>query len=67
VAEHGLRAIFAVLPVHHFVRHDGPVSVRRAFTRGELTSLLDAAAIPPGRATIRWHMPFRWGVGTVKP
>lgn len=63
IAEQGLRAIFAALPVHRFVRHDGPVSVRRAFTRGELEALLTAAGVPPGRAAIRWHAPFRWGMG----
>jgi hypothetical protein len=65
--EHGLRAIFATVPVHRFVRHDGPTSVRRAFTRDDIVRLLDAAGIPPGRAGVRWHFPFRWGIGTVLP
>lgn len=67
VADRGLRAIFGALPVHRFVRHDGPVSVRRAFARDDLVRLVAAAALPEGRAKIRWHFPFRWGVGTVAP
>lgn len=65
VPEWGLRAIFGVLPVHRFVRHDGPVSVRRAFTRADLAALLQEAGVPEGRASIRWQFPFRWGMGTV--
>ncbi len=62
--ERFLRAAFAVLPVHRFVRHDGPVSVRRALTRDEWARVLAAAGVAPGSVAIDWHFPFRWGVGT---
>ncbi len=48
--------------MHRFVRHDGPVSVRRAFRREDWTALLRAAGIPAWRADVRWWLPFRWGV-----
>lgn len=38
-------------------KSDGPISVRRAFTLGELRTLLDRAGIPG--ATVRRHMPYR--------
>jgi SAM-dependent methyltransferase len=62
--ERFLRAAFAVMPVHRFVRHDGPVSVRRALVRSEWRAVLDAAGVDPARVDIAWHAPFRWGVGT---
>jgi len=39
-----------VLPSHPISRHDGPMSVRRAYAPGELGDLLGAAGI--GRATV---------------
>lgn len=65
IPEWGLRAIFAALPVHRFVRHDGPVSVRRAFDRHDLEALTRAAGLDPVRTAVRWQFPFRWGYGTV--
>lgn len=56
-----LRAVFAAPGVNRLVRHDGPVSVRRAMTRAEWQAALDAARV---QANIAWHAPFRWGVGT---
>lgn len=42
---------------HPVTAHDGPLSVRRAFTRAELADLARAAALPGARA---WrHEPFR--------
>ncbi|MCW8088382.1 methyltransferase domain-containing protein [Sabulicella glaciei] len=59
--EHFLRLAFRWPGVNRLVRHDGPVSVRRALTRPEWQSLLDRARV---EAEITWHFPFRWGVGT---
>lgn len=42
---------------HPVTRHDGPLSVRRAFTRAELDDLARAAALPNARAYR--HEPFR--------
>lgn len=58
-----LQGAFALAPVHRFVRHDGPVSVARAFTRAELEALLAAAEVPHERTELRWRFPFRWGLG----
>lgn len=59
---HALRLGLAAAPVHRFVRHDGPVSVGRAFVRADWTALLAAAGVAPERASVRWWAPFRWGV-----
>ncbi|CAN5867522.1 hypothetical protein BH23GEM3_BH23GEM3_06390 [soil metagenome] len=40
-----------------FTRHDGPLSVRRAFTAAELRRLARAARLP--NACVRTHLPFR--------
>jgi len=44
---------------HRFVRHDGPVSIARAFVAADWRRLLEQAAIPDGAAEIKWWMPFR--------
>ncbi len=35
-----------------FTRHDGPLSVRRAYSRGELLELVDAAGLTPVRTVV---------------
>jgi len=47
------------LRLHHFVRHDGPVSIARGFTATEWHALLAQAGIPAGAAGVSWWMPFR--------
>jgi len=47
----------AIAGYHHFVQHDGPISVARAFARSDWQHLLDEAGIH--HATIEWWMPFR--------
>lgn len=51
---------------HRFVRHDGPVSIARAFTGADWRRLLALAGIPGGAARIRWWMPFRLCVERAK-
>ena len=63
VADHAFRALSAAARWHRFVQHDGPVSVRRSFTRPDWQALLQAANVP---ATIRWHAPFRYCVTRFK-
>lgn len=41
------RALFAVTTRNRYTRHDGPLSVRRAYTVPELHALLDQAALRP--------------------
>ncbi len=59
----GFRALATLLRWHPIVRHDGALSVRRAFVRADWERLTKAAGVAP---EVRWHVPFRWGVGRVK-
>ena len=58
-----IKAIARFFPVSDMFRHDGPVSVRRAFTKSELKDLAAAAGLTNVR--IRWHWAFRWTLSTV--
>ena len=54
----GARLLAAtVWRTHALTRHDGPLSVRRAFTPAELRALADRAALPNAR--VHAHVPFR--------
>ncbi|MGE0225936.1 MAG: methyltransferase domain-containing protein [Acetobacteraceae bacterium] len=44
---------------HHYVRHDGRVSIGRSFVPGDWRRLLQSAGVPEGAATISRHAPFR--------
>ncbi len=52
---------------HRFVRHDGPVSIGRAFTRDDWRSLLLRAGLGSEAARIRWWLPFRLCVTRLRP
>ena len=43
----GARALLPLMTRNRFTRHDGPLSVRRAYTRMELRALLAGAALRP--------------------
>ena len=62
----GFRALAGLLGWHPIVRHDGALSVRRAFVRRDWDALLAAAGLAGAPIRVRWHLPFRWGVGRVK-
>ncbi len=49
---------------HRFVRHDGPVSIARAFVPNDWRGLLQAAETP---GSIHWRFPFRLCVSRMKP
>lgn len=51
---------------HPFVRHDGPVSITRAFVVADWHRLLGEAGVAPGSASIRWWMPFRLCVSRLR-
>lgn len=51
---------------HKFVRHDGPVSIARAFVPDDWRRLLRAAEVPDGSADIRRWFPFRLCVGRIR-
>jgi len=51
---------------NRMIRHDGPVSVARAFTASEWRHFLKEAGIPAERTRIEWFFPFRYGVSCRK-
>jgi hypothetical protein len=51
---------------HRFVRHDGPVSFRRAFQKEDWNRLLAAAGIPREAVTVEHWRPGRLCVGRWK-
>ena len=48
---------------HRIVRDDGTVSIARSFRLAEWRALLAQAGVT---AEVKWHVPFRLGVGRVK-
>jgi SAM-dependent methyltransferase len=56
---HVFRLATRALRFHHFVQHDGPVSIARAFSAREWAHFLKGAGVPCGAASVRWHFPFR--------
>lgn len=55
----GFSLLSTVMRWHRFVRHDGPLSIARAFRRSELERLMELAGVA-GRAEVRWWFPFRY-------
>lgn len=60
VAYHSIRWLTRLLSRSRLIRSDAPLSVLRAFRRGELVRLVARAGLPPARITWRWA--FRWQV-----
>ena len=56
----GFQALAPLFFRNRLIQHDGPLSVRRAFTREDWKRYLTAAGISPDRYTIRWQWAFRW-------
>lgn len=63
---HGFRLLAALVSAHAFVRHDGPVSIRRAFVRADWERLLVGAGVAPDTAEVEWMFPFRMTVARYK-
>ncbi len=63
LAYYGVRALGTLTRASEMFRHDGPVSVRRAFRREDLEALAAAAGLAPAR--IRWRWAFRWILSTI--
>jgi 2-polyprenyl-3-methyl-5-hydroxy-6-metoxy-1,4-benzoquinol methylase len=57
-----IKIILALIPVNAAVRNDGPVSVKRAFTRNDWRQALQEAGIPLSKCRVRWFFPFRYGI-----
>jgi SAM-dependent methyltransferase len=58
--------VAGVMGWHPFVRHDGPVSFRRAFRKEDWAGLLSAAEIPREAVTMKHWRPGRLCVGRWK-
>ncbi|CAN5317830.1 hypothetical protein BH10PSE13_BH10PSE13_12890 [soil metagenome] len=56
----------AAMRWHRFVRHDGPLSIARAFRREDWRGLLEEADVADV-ARVRWRFPFRYCVERAKP
>ncbi len=56
-----------LLRMHRFVRHDGPVSIARAFVEKDWRAALAAVGLAERDAEIRRWFPFRLCVSRVKP
>jgi len=52
---------------HRFVRHDGPVSIRRAFVTADWRRYLTSARLASDTIEIAWWIPFRLCLSRVKP
>jgi SAM-dependent methyltransferase len=63
---HAFRTASRALRFHHFVQHDGPISIARAFDPHDWRDTLAAAGLAPGAAEIRPQFPFRLCVARVK-
>ncbi len=63
-AFYGFNALAAVMRWHPFVRHDGPVSIARAFVPDDWERALAIAGITA--ATVAKVFPFRLCVGRIK-
>jgi ubiquinone/menaquinone biosynthesis C-methylase UbiE len=63
VALQAITFLSRALNACQMVKHDGPLSVRRAFTRDELQRIASAAGI--GNVSLTWHWAFRWLLATV--
>ena len=61
---HGFAALAAAARWHRFVRHDGPVSIARAFRPAEWQALLAQAGVPA--AQVRRVFPFRLCVARLR-
>jgi SAM-dependent methyltransferase len=66
VAFYGFKALSAAAMWTPIVRHDGAISVARAFRFQDWRRLLKAAAIPEEAVSIEWRLPFRICVGRIR-
>lgn len=62
---HGFRLLAGAMRWHRFVRHDGPVSIARAFTVDDWRGYLREAGLAGGEVRVDWRFPFRVCVARV--
>lgn len=63
---YGFAALATLMRWHRFVRHDGPVSIRRSFSRADWLRYAEAAGLPARELQIEEKLPGRLCVGRVK-
>ncbi len=63
---HVFRVTSRALRYHHFVQHDGPISIARAFHADDWRRVLAGAGVAPGAARVEWLFPFRLCVSRMK-
>ncbi len=61
----GVEAALAAVRAHPFTRHDGPASVRRAFTLREYRRMIALSGVQQARLTTHWY--FRVALVQAKP
>ena len=64
---HAFKLLAAAARWHRFVRHDGPVSIRRSFRAEDWTAYLRAAGMAEVPVAIAPFRPARLCVGRIKP
>lgn len=57
LAEHSIRWITRLFSSSYLVKHDAPMSVRRAFSRDDWKKIFQGTGMQP---SIRWRWAFRW-------
>ncbi len=63
ISYYAFRWIARIAGWHRIVRCDGTVSIARSFRIAEWRALLHEAGVA---ADVRWHVPFRLGIGLLK-
>ena len=66
-AYYGFGLLARLMGWHRFVRHDGPVSIARAFTPADWQALIARAGLDPVAVRVRRRFPFRLCVERIKP
>ena len=66
-AYYGFGMLARLMGWHRFVRHDGPVSIARAFTPADWQALIARAGLDASAVQVRRRFPFRICVERVKP
>ena len=66
LAYYGFMALGRLTTLHPMVRHDGLISVTRAFTRRDWDRLLATDGAPRAAVEVAWRFPFRICVGRIK-
>jgi len=66
IAYYGYMGLSRLALLHPMVRHDGLISVTRAFTRRDWERLLAASGAPRDAVEVAWRFPFRICVGRIR-